>query len=102
MYRKTYRVLTSGLLLAVLVLNVLPGVSRAKPGASSLFDSAALDLVGQIGGITSAVATQGNYAYVGIGPRLVLFDISNPAHPRPVGQTPVFPRLVYKVAVAGD
>jgi len=102
MHRKHYRLITTGLLLAVLVLSVFPGSSRAKPVGSALFDPAALDLVGQIGGITWTVATQGNYAYVGIGPRLVVFDIRNPAAPTQVGQTPVFPRLVYKVAVAGD
>ncbi len=33
---------------------------------------------------------------------VVIFDISNPANPRPVGQSPVLPHRVYKVAVAGD
>ncbi len=74
MCRKNYRLLASGLLLAALVLSVFPGVSRAKPIGSASFDPAALDLVGQIGGLTWAIAVQGNYAYAGIGPRLVIFD----------------------------
>jgi hypothetical protein len=88
-----------GLLVLLLALSTWPGLSWAGPAAP---DSAALDPVGQIGGLTWAIALQGNYAYVGIGPRLVVFDVSAPAAPTPVGQTPVFPRLVYKVAVAGD
>jgi len=101
MRRKRYHLIVVGLLVA-LVLNVFPGFSRAKPAEGTSFDPTALDLVGQIGGTTQAVATQDNYVYVGIGPRLVIFDISNPAALRPVGQSPVLPHLVYKVAVAGD
>ena len=38
-----------------------------------------IELVGQIGGETNAVAVQGSYAYVGVGPRLVVVDVSSPA-----------------------
>ncbi len=102
MHRKHYRLIASGLVLAAFVSSVFPGLSQAKPVGSASFDPTALDLVGQLGGITWAIAAQGNYAYVGIGPRLVVFDISDPVNPRPVGQGPILPHLVYKVAVAGD
>ena len=59
-------------------------------------------LVGQIGGTTAAVAVQGNYAYVGDGPRLVILDVSNPTLPVVVGQTGVLPGLVEGVALAGN
>lgn len=44
-----------------------------------------VELVSQFGGETYAVAVQGSYAYIGIGPRLVVLDISNPATPVEVG-----------------
>ncbi|MGQ9854480.1 MAG: hypothetical protein ACUVTG_13900, partial [Candidatus Oleimicrobiaceae bacterium] len=40
-----------------------------------------VSLVGHIGGSTFAVAVQGGYAYIGVGPRLVILNISDPAHP---------------------
>jgi hypothetical protein len=39
-----------------------------------------LELLGQIGGgITAAVAAEGHYAYLAIGPRLLVIDVTNPA-----------------------
>ncbi|TEU11421.1 MAG: hypothetical protein E3J25_08095 [Anaerolineales bacterium] len=61
-----------------------------------------VELVGQIGGPTYAVAVQGNYAYIGVGPRLVVLDVSNPARPSVAGQTIVLPGLVRDVYAAGD
>jgi hypothetical protein len=60
-----------------------------------------VEFVGHIGGATWAVAVQGNYAYVGEGPRLTILDISNPASPTVVGKTDPLPEIVYGVAVAG-
>ena len=60
-----------------------------------------VELVGQIGGATYAVAVEGNYAYIGVGPRLVILDVSTPSHPVVVGQTGVLPGVVEGVAVAG-
>ena len=59
-------------------------------------------LIGQIGGSTAAVAVQGNYAYIGVGPRLVALDIANPAAPKKVGETALFPDVVWGVAVSGS
>jgi hypothetical protein len=58
-------------------------------------------LVGQLGGPTSAVAVQGNYAYAGIGLRLTVLDISDPANPRELGATAPFPYFVQGIAVSG-
>ncbi len=55
-------------------------------------------VVGQLGGRVNAVALEGNIAYVGIGPRLVLVDISNPAAPRFLGQSEPLPELINAVA----
>ena len=43
--------------------------------------------IGQIGGQALAVAVLGDYAYVGVGPRLLIVDIHDPAAPRVVGQS---------------
>ena len=61
-----------------------------------------VELVGQIGGPVYAVALQGNYAYVGVGPRLVILNVSDVAHPVVVGQTDILPGVVEGVAVAGN
>ena len=47
--------------------------------------------MGQIGGSINAVAVEGNYAYVALGPRLVVLDISDPTKPTKVGQTGMLP-----------
>ena len=58
-------------------------------------------MVGQVGGPTTAVAVQGNYAYVGVGLRLVVLDVSNPITPTEVGSTTPFPYFVEDVVVSG-
>lgn len=58
-------------------------------------------VVGQIGGPTSAVAVQGNYACVGVGLRLVVLDVSNPSTPTEVGATTLFPYFVEDVVISG-
>ena len=44
-------------------------------------------LIGQVGDATRVVAVEGSYAYVGVGLRLVILDVSDPAQPAVVGQT---------------
>ena len=60
-----------------------------------------VELVGQIGGPVVAAAALGDYAYVGVGPRLVILDVTDPAGPILVGQTTILPRGVAGVTVAG-
>lgn len=68
----------------------------------SVGTSPSVEWAGQIGGATSAVAVQGDYAYVGIGPRLVILDISDPTHPILAGQTDTLPENVQDVVVMGN
>lgn len=58
--------------------------------------------VGQIGGPTQAVAVQGNYAYVGMGLRLLVLDVSNPAAPQEVGATEPLGGFLKDVAIEGN
>lgn len=61
-----------------------------------------LKVVGQVGGPTQAVAVQGNYAYVGVGLRLIVLDISAPTVLREVGAALPFEGFVEDVAVLGS
>jgi hypothetical protein len=64
-------------------------------------DSLNVELVNQIGGPVYGVAVQGNYAYVGVGPRLLILDISG-SELLKVGQTQPLPAIVQGVTVAGN
>jgi hypothetical protein len=61
-----------------------------------------IQLLAQFGGDAKSVAVRGSTAFVGVGPRLLLYDITDPAHPTLVGQTEPFPSLVINIAVTGD
>jgi len=68
----------------------------------STTDAQNVEFVGHIGGAALAVAVQGDYAYIGAGPRLTILDISNPASPTVVGKTLPLPDIVHDVAVVGS
>ena len=70
--------------------------------AQTAADAENVEFVGHIGGSTEAVAVQGDYAYIGEGPRLTILDISDPASPTVVGKTLPLPGIVQGVAIAGD
>ena len=65
-------------------------------------DSENIDFIGQIGGVTKSVDIQGDYAYLGQGPRLVILDISNPASITEIGRSSVFPSVVQTVSVESN
>jgi hypothetical protein len=47
-----------------------------------------------------AVAVQGWYAYVGMGPHLVVMDVGDPTRPVVLGRTGILPDVVQGVAVS--
>ena len=49
-----------------------------------------------------AIAIVGNKAYVGVGSRLTILDITNKLHPEVLGMTDPFPDLVENVVVSGN
>lgn len=59
-------------------------------------------LLGQVGGAVQAVATQGHWAFVGVGPRVLIMDISEPANPLLVGASQTFDDLVRGITVVGN
>ena len=84
------------MLLGLMVMPIL--FTYASPDSPTL----RVEPVGQIGGTSYSVAVQGDYAYAGIGPCLVILNSANPARPTLVGQSGVLPGLVQGIAVAGS
>lgn len=80
-----------------------PENSLPDAGGSSAAVMATINMrvVGQIGGESLAIDVEGNYAYIGVGPRLVILDCSDPVHPTFVGQSRVMRDLVRNVIVVG-
>jgi len=60
-----------------------------------------LELISQMGGPTYAAVVEGNLLYFGVGPRLVIWDVSDPTAPLMVGQTGMLRDVVVDVDVAG-
>jgi hypothetical protein len=79
-------------------------VTCAFPGAvcSAVRGDVRLELVGQWGGVTEAIAVQGDRAYLGVGPRLAVLDITDPAAPVELGRSDLLQRHVSEVVVSGD
>ncbi len=84
----------------VVVLCASPHLAKAEVVPPA--DAVDVQLVGQFGGASYTVTVQGSYAYVGVGPRLVVLDISDPLLIRKVGETDVLPTIVGDVAVDGN
>ena len=60
------------------------------------------EMVAHEGGEVRSVAVDGNIAYVGVGPRLVALDVSNPGSPRQIGRSAALPGLVDALVLAND
>jgi hypothetical protein len=59
-------------------------------------------VVDQIGGRINTVVVQNKIAYVGVGPRLWLLDVSRPEPPVASGQSDILPDLIQHIAVLRD
>jgi len=101
MFMKSARSRVHVLLLSLLLL--WPAVAPAGRSSQALDeDNLSLILVGQVGGTTEAVYVEGDYAYIGLGSRLIVLDVSDPAHPTELGRTDALPGFVYAVQVVGE
>lgn len=58
-----------------------------------------LTTIAQVGGYTGAVAIQGQFVFLGVGPRLIVLDISNPSQPQAVGQTGILPGIIQALSI---
>ncbi len=90
-----------GVLLAVAGMTVR---AQNQQGTSSTNQELSIipELIGQVGGTSYASAWQGNYAYLGVGPKLVILDVSDPSTPFITGQTGIFPDIVQGISVVGN
>lgn len=59
-----------------------------------------LELVGQVGGLTADVVMAGVHAWVGVGPRIVAYDVTVPSAPRRAGESPILSGVVLDIAIA--
>lgn len=69
---------------------------------SKYIESLGIDYVDQYGGTNYAVDMDENYAYVGMGHRLVVFDISNLSYPRMVGRTAPTADIILDIDISGS
>jgi hypothetical protein len=58
--------------------------------------------VAQLGGASRAIALRERTAFVGVGPRIVAFDLRDPDMPVELGRSPLLPRVVEDIQLAGD
>ena len=61
-----------------------------------------IDLIGQIGGELSDIIVQGDYAYLAVGSRVVVVDISRSAQPTLVGKTSSLYNSISALAIQND
>lgn len=78
----------------------IPGLAATPtPFPLQITEELTFELVDQEFGATGSVAVVDQTAYLGVGLRLVLLDISRPATPRRIGQSQVLPGTVSAVLV---
>jgi hypothetical protein len=73
-----------------------PTATRPQPLPGSVLPS---PIIYQTGGQISAVAAAGNLAYVGVGPRLYILDVTDPANPQVVGVSGMLPGVIEDLVV---
>ncbi|MBN2462464.1 MAG: hypothetical protein JXB43_02560 [Dehalococcoidia bacterium] len=93
------------LAICLLILAIIVGGCTKRPTDTSTpilpsnAETETFEVISQIGGPTQAVAIQGNYTYIGVGPRLVILDVANPSNLREVGSTLPFGGLVESITL---
>ena len=75
-----------------------PIQSIITPTPDSL-DQEPFNLVNQIGGISKALVVEGAYAYLGVGPRLMVIDLADISGPQISGQSEILSGVVQRIVV---
>ena len=86
-------------MLSLIIALGLVGVSasaRAAPGPGLLQRIAAID------GATTTFVQQDDILYAATGVKVSAYDVSDPAHPRHLADSPLMPEVVRDIAVSGD
>jgi hypothetical protein len=87
---------------AVWVLSSRFGEARTLALGSSTSTESSLKITGQLGGGITALAAQGDYAYVGSGQRLAVYRISSPNHPVLIWQSHILADSIADIALTGS
>lgn len=95
-----FRLLTACLIAMALAtasgrLDARSGEAQELSARTSTVDGGLdLSIRGQVGGSSEALAADGHFVYVGVGRRLVVFDVSTPSSPQVVGRSPILSATV--------
>ena len=89
------------LVLPLLLITPLSAVRSTPAHPASPHQPSPPAIVAQIGGAMTNVVQVGEHAYLGIGPRVVALDVSDPAHPREVGASAPLAHPIHHVAARG-
>ena len=95
------RLLLGAVFIAILLSpeSKAPGTARGQESPNS----PPATFVGQLGGLSMDLAAFGeHFALVGMGPRLLVVDLSKPESPRWVGLSPVLGGAVQAVVIQGE
>ncbi len=79
-----------------------PSLASRVPAADAESPDARLELAGQLGGSVYGVALDDGVAWMGVGPRVVTFDVADPAAPARIGGTAMLPDIVRDIAIVDD
>jgi hypothetical protein len=82
-----------------LMLALMPRVGSSSSSGLALSE-VEMEVLGQVGGAVRTVAVKGQYAYIGLGPRMAVLNVSNRSSPQFVGQTGWFTDVVQAVAAS--
>ncbi len=80
----------------------LLGVLAPDVGVPAHAQTRPLAVVGQVGGVSDAIAVAPPHAFAGVGPRVVVFDVGDTAGPRQIGESPVLPGVVADLGLIGN
>ena len=91
---------------SLVLMSNAPGNLAQSPKSAGMRGAAVIQqqaenikLVSWIGGRLSDVVVQGDYVYMAVGPRVVVLDVFDPAHPAVVGQTDALRGNVSAIAI---
>lgn len=100
----TTRISRLGTALLLLVVLLVTGsrvfAETVDPAAATATQG--FEVIGQIGGLGTSIVTEGNTLYFANGPKVLIYDISNPLSPILVGRTPFVGATIQRIDVAGN
>ncbi len=64
-------------------------------------DSETWMLAGQVGGVTKALCLEGDILYVGMGLKVIIFDVTEPDNIQVLGESPILPQYVEHITSNG-